>query len=303
MMLLNVVLPIFLLIGLGRALASSALLDKPGWSAIERLGLYVLFPALIVGVLASAKFSPVALVLIGILVAAQVLMALIAMAAHGWPGMAGPTIASTIQSNVRWNTFIGLSLAQALFGNDGLALMAVASAGMIPTANLISISAFEAYGGSNSSVRRTILSVIMNPFIIACVVGIALGLAGLKLPESVRGSLDILSRSAIAIGLLTAGAAIDFSSLKSGGGRLLFWSLVRLLGLPLLVLGLTYAVGLSGLARNIAIVAAITPTAVNGVMLARQMKGDAEFSANLTAVQTLLSLVTIPLLLWLLGAV
>lgn len=298
MVLLNAILPIFLLIALGRALASTKLLDKAGWSAVERLGLYVLFPALIVTVLSSVQFSFAALSLIGVLVAAQVLMALIALGAYLWPGMERPGIASTIQSNVRWNTIIALPLAEALLGSEGLALMAVASAGMIPTANLISISAFEAYGARNVSMRRKMLSVLANPFIFSCLVGVALGLGGINLTVSLGSSLDMLSRSAIAIGLLSAGAAIDFPAIRSGRARLIFWSLVRLVLMPLLVVALAYAVGLSGLSRNVAIIAAATPTAINGVLLARQLNGDAVFAANLIALQTLLSLVTIPVLLW-----
>jgi predicted permease len=301
--LLNAILPIFLLIGLGRALASTRLLNRDGWTAVERLGLYVLFPALIVTVLSSAQFSPAALALIGVLVAAQLLMALIALGAHLWPGMDRPGIASTIQSNVRWNTIIALPLAEALLGSEGLALMAVASAGMIPTANLISISAFEAYGARNVSMRRKVLSVLANPFMIACLVGVALGLGGINLMVSLGSSLDMLSRSAIAIGLLSAGAAIDFSAIRSVRTRLIFWSLVRLILMPLLVVALAYTFGLSGLARNIAIIAAATPTAINGVLLARQLNGDPVFAANLIALQTLLSLVTIPVLLWLFATI
>jgi malonate transporter len=301
--LLNAILPIFLLIGLGRALASTKLLDKAGWSAVERLGLYVLFPALIVSVLSKAEFSWTALSLIGVLVAAQALMALIALGAHLWPGMERPAIASTIQSNVRWNALIALPLAEALLGSEGLALMAVASAGMIPTANLISITAFEAYGARNVSLRRKMLSVIANPFMVACLVGVALGLSGVNLMASLGNSLDMLSRGAIAIGLLSAGAAIDFPAMKSGRFRLIFWSLVRLVILPLLVVTLTFAFGLSGIPRNVAIIAAVSPTAINGVLLARQLNGDAVFAANLIALQTLLSLVTIPVLLWLFATI
>lgn len=302
MTLVNAILPIFLLIGLGRALASTRLLDENGWSAVERLGLYVLFPALIVMVLSSAQFDSVALSLIGVLVAAQLLMGFIALGTHLWPGMERPGIASTIQSNVRWNTIIALPLAEALLGREGLALMAVASAGMIPTANLISISAFEAYGARNVSIRRKMLSVLANPFMLACIIGVALGLGGINLVGSVGGSLDMLSRSAMAIGLLCAGAAIDFSAVRSGAGRLIFWSLVRLVLMPLIVIALCYAIGLSGLSRDVAIIAAATPTAINGVLLARQLNGDHVFAANLIALQTLLSLVTIPMLLWLFTA-
>ena len=275
MVFLNAVLPIFLVLVVGKLVALSPLIDRAGWNAVERLGLYVLFPALIVSVLASASFSWGALTLIGVLIAAQVLLGAIGLAAKFAFSIPGPAAASIIQSNVRWNTFIGLSIAQALYGAEGLALMAVASAGMIPTANLLSISAFEGLSDSQSSLRQRAVSVLINPLIIACVIGGALGLSDVQLPSFAAESLDLVAQAAIAIGLLCAGAALDFSSLNAARLRIAIWATVRLLGLPLFVVAIGSVVGLSGLPLFVAIIAAATPTATNGVVLARQMRGDA----------------------------
>ena len=299
MIFLNAVLPIFLVLVVGKALAVSPLLDRSGWNAIERLGLYVLFPALIVNVLASAVFDWAALTLIGVLVAAQVLLGAVGLTAKYAFSIPGPTAASIIQSNVRWNTFIGLSIAQSLYGAEGLALMAVASAGMIPTANLLSISAFEGFSESQSTLRQKVLSVVINPLIIACVIGAAIGFANIPLPQFLGDALDLVARAAIAIGLLCAGAALDFSSLREARLRLAVWSTVRLFGLPVLVVVLAWWLQLTGLPLYIALIAAATPTATNSVVLARQMGGDAVLAANLVAVQSLLSVITIPLILFL----
>ena len=299
MIFLNAVLPIFLVLVVGKALAMSPLLDRSGWNAIERLGLYVLFPALIVNVLASAVFDWAALTLIGVLVAAQVLLGAVGLTAKYAFSIPGPTAASIIQSNVRWNTFIGLSIAQSLYGAEGLALMAVASAGMIPTANLLSISAFEGFSESQSTLRQKVLSVVINPLIIACVIGAAIGFANIPLPQFLGDALDLVARAAIAIGLLCAGAALDFSSLREARLRLAVWSTVRLFGLPVLVVVLAWWLQLTGLPLYIALIAAATPTATNSVVLARQMGGDAVLAANLVAVQSLLSVITIPLILFL----
>ena len=298
MVFLNAVLPIFLVLVVGKLVALSPLIDRAGWNAVERLGLYVLFPALIVSVLASASFSWGALTLIGVLIAAQVLLGAIGLAAKFAFSIPGPAAASIIQSNVRWNTFIGLSIAQALYGAEGLALKAVASAAMIPTANLLSISAFEGLSDSQSSLRQRAVSVLINPLIIACVIGGALGLSDVQLPSFAAESLDLVAQAAIAIGLLCAGAALDFSSLNAARLRIAIWATVRLLGLPLFVVAIGSVVGLSGLPLFVAIIAAATPTATNGVVLARQMRGDAVLAANLVAIQSLLSVATIPLLLW-----
>ncbi|MEL6828703.1 MAG: AEC family transporter [Pseudomonadota bacterium] len=298
MVFLSAVLPIFFVLVLGKALAMSPLLDRAGWNAIERLGLYVLFPALIVNVLATASFDWAALKLIGVLIGAQMVLGAVGVGAKFVFSIPGPTAASIIQSNVRWNTFIGLSIAQSLYGSEGLALMAVAAAGMIPTANLLSISAFEGFSETSSTLRERTVSVLINPLILACLIGGGLGLTSLSMPGVLSDALDLVARAAIAIGLLCAGAALDFSSLKAARLRLAVWSIVRLFGLPAVVAAIAWSVQLTGLPLYVALIAAATPTATNGVVLARQMQGDAVLAANLVAIQSMLSVATIPFLLW-----
>ena len=86
------------------------------------------------------------------------------------------------------------------------------------------------------------------------------------------------------------------TALKRAGPRTLTWSLVRLLGLPALAIGFGLAFGLSGMALTIAVICAATPTATSSYILARELGGDAPLAANLIAVQTVLAMLTLPLL-------
>lgn len=297
MLVISAIVPIFLILSLGKALTYAPLIDRQAWNAVERLVLYVLFPALIIKVLASAAFEASMLGLISVLIIAQILMGLMGVSTWRLKNVAGPSTASIVQSNVRFNTFVGLSIASAFFGDAGLALFAVAAAGMIPVANLISISAFEAFADQTATKHQRLISIIRNPLIIACLIGGGLSVSGTALPRVATQSLDLLSQAAIALGLLCAGAAIDFSSLQIGKTRLVFWSLCRLIGFPLIVAGLAGLFGLSGIERAVAIIAAATPTSTSGAILASQLKGDTALATNLIAAQTILCSVTIPALL------
>jgi len=126
------------------------------------------------------------------------------------------------------------------------------------------------------------------------VIGIALNLASLTPTGIADKSLGLMGQSVIALGLLTAGAGVDLSALKRAGGRTLLWSLVRLIGLPLAALGFGFILGLPPLHILIAVICTATPTATNCYILAKQLGGDAPLSANLMAVQTVLSAFTMP---------
>ncbi|MEQ8515175.1 MAG: hypothetical protein RIC38_06180, partial [Chromatocurvus sp.] len=136
-------LPVIAIVSIGHFLAYRNSLPPEGWRAIGHLCYVLLFPCLIIRALATAPFddSPWRIVLA--LIAAQLAMAGIGHAARFFPGLARPAIGCIIQSNVRWNTFVALSLAGTLFGDEGLALTAIAAAAMIPTANAISVLGFS----------------------------------------------------------------------------------------------------------------------------------------------------------------
>ncbi len=289
--------PVIFVVALGRFLAVRNVIAPEGWRGIERLVYFVLFPVLIVSVLAKAPFETIPWGMVAALMASQVALgALGLLAAKGGLRAPCPAAGSIIQSNVRWNTFIALSLAGALFGEAGLALVAVAAAAMIPVANILSVTALTQYSErENGQKKNVFLDLAKNPLIIACLIGLSLNASGLAPTGVVDITLDILGRATIALGLLAAGAGVNFAALKSAKIRTFFWSLVRLLGLPLLVLGFGIAMDVPEMHLAVAVICAATPTATNGYILAQQLGGDAPLSANLIAAQTALAAITMPL--------
>jgi predicted permease len=74
---------------------------------------------------------------------------------------------------------------------------------------------------------------------------------------------------------------------------------LRLIGMPLLVFGLCRLADLSGLPRMVAVIAAATPTAPTAYTMARKMGGDAELMAQIITFQSIASMATLPLFIWL----
>ena len=72
-------------------------------------------------------------------------------------------------------------------------------------------------------------------------------------------------------------------------------ALLRLVVMPAVTAGLCYAIGLSNMAFQIAMLCVAAPVATSAYILARQLGGDAQLMANIITLTTLLSLVTIPL--------
>ena len=292
---LQALLPVVIIVAIGRILAWRQVISLEGWRGIERVSYYLLFPALIIREIARAPLETAPWGLALALIGAQLVLGAVGLLANVSRGT--PAKGSIIQSNVRWTAFVALSLAGALFGGEGLALVAVSAAAMIPIANILSVGALtkfaDAAPGRTPNVMRDLAT---NPLIIACIIGIALNLMKIAPTGVVDTTFGLLGQSVIALGLLTAGAGVDFQALKRAGSRTLVWSLIRLIGLPLAALGFGFLLNLPPLHILIAVICTATPTATNCYILAKQLGGDAPLSANLIAVQTVLSILTMPVI-------
>ena len=298
---LAALLPIAAILALGKITASLNLLTREGWIGLERITYFVLFPALIVSKLAVADFSGIDWRMPTALIGAQLLLSLVTIIVASVLRTPRDRIGVYVQSAARWNTFIALALAQDLFGAQGLALVAVSAAVMIPTANILSVSALMHF--SNEAVKpfQMLKKLAVNPLVLACVIGIGLNVSRLPVPGQAFEILDLLAQATIALGLLTTGAAIDLKGRGSSMTAATVWSAVRLAGLPLIAGTIAVSLGLSGEILYVILIATAVPTAVNGTILARQLGADATLAANLIAFQTIGSILSISVVLWIAG--
>ncbi|MCA8903090.1 MAG: AEC family transporter [Hyphomonas sp.] len=293
-------LPVIAVTTLGHVLSIRRWIPPESWRAIERLSFLILLPALVVRTLANAPFETAPWKLASALILAQFAMAGLGWLARYIPGMQRPAIGSIIQSNVRWNTMIALSIGGLLFGEEGLALVAIAAAVMIPTANILSVYALIAHAETHTDKQpKPLLALVQNPIVIACAIGLALAAGRIELPDLLDDSLKILGDAAVALGLLSAGAGVDLSALRRAGPRTFTWATIRLIGLPVFAIAFCLALGVTGIPLLIAVICASTPTATSSYILAKELGGDAPFAANLLAVETVLAMALMPLLYFL----
>lgn len=298
---LAALLPIAAILALGKFSASVNLLSRDGWIGLERITYFILFPALIVSKLAVADFTGIDWRLPTALIGAQLLLSLATIIAAALLRTSRDRIGVYVQSAARWNTFIALALAQDLFGAQGLALVAVSAAVMIPTANILSVSALMHFSSETVKPVQMLKQLAVNPLVLACVIGIGLNVTRLPVPGQAFEILDLLAQATIALGLLTTGAAIDLSGRGRSMASVTLWSMVRLVGLPLIAGLIAVSLGLSGQILYVILIATAVPTAVNGTILARQLGADATLAANLIAFQTIGSIVSISVVLWIAG--
>lgn len=292
-------LPIFLLIFFGLYLRRSGLFSADFWATAEKLIYYVFFPCLLVATLAKAdlalgKVVPLILSIDG----AILTMVLLCFGLRAALAMPGPRFAAFVQAAVRYNTYLALALAFGLYGQEGLELAAVGVIAIVPLANLISVALLVRYGERPAGVEPSFFRTLArNPLIVACVIGFLLNVSGIGLPPVIGPMLEILGRAALALGLLSVGATLDFSTLRISGPQITLASGLKLLLLPSLTALGCWLLGVEGTAVAVAVLFNAQPTAISSYIMTRHLGGDHHFMATSITAQTAFSMVTIPLVL------
>jgi hypothetical protein len=287
--------PPALMIALGFGLRRARFLDEAFWPQAERLCYFVLLPSLFLHGLATAKLDGVPVLgLAATLIAATLVVAALVVAARPALPLDGPAFTSLFQGAIRFNNYVGVSLAVGLFGAQGVALAALCNAAIVPTVNVLCVLVFARFGAVRMSGRGVLRQLAVNPLIVSCVAGIALHAAGLPLPPGVEPTLRALGAASLPLGLLCVGAALDFSAARRWLLPVVASSLAKFALLPLVAALIARALGLRGDALTTALVFMSLPTASSAYILARQLGGDAPLMAGVTATQTLLGFVAMP---------
>ncbi|AQU84295.1 MULTISPECIES: AEC family transporter [unclassified Halomonas] len=295
--------PLFLLILLGVVIGYLRWPSTTFWPHMERLIYFVLFPAMLVGTLATADVSQVPVGRLAlVLLVAMGLFGLLLWYFRAWLRLSPAAFTSVFQGAVRFNTYVGVAGAAALHGSAGATTAAVAVALMVPVVNVMCVASFVAAGTlGSSSLGKSALALAKNPLILGCLVGIGLNLSGVGLPGWSQDTVELLGRAALPLGLVAVGVALRPAALLRFDRGVVATNAIKLLFMPMLVLLLAWLLGLDSVSRDVALLFAALPTATSAYILARQLGGDAELMAAIITGQTLMAMVTLPFWLKLVG--
>lgn len=272
-----------------------------GWSSLERLTYFVLFPPLMFMSIVNGSFASDEALWLGLAMAGTVVtMAALMLLARPVLAKDGPQFSSVFQAGIRWNGYVALGVAAGLYGEAGVGIAAIGFAVLVPVNNVMSVLVLSRYASEKpASFLRVIRSLLTNPLILSTLLAIILVSLGVRVSKPVGDTLTLLGDATVSLGLICVGAALDFSSMRSAKWPLAAGVLLRLVVMPGVAAGLSYTIGLSHMAFQIGMVCVTAPVATSAYILARQLGGDAKLMANIITLTTLLSLATIPITLWL----
>ncbi|HSO10040.1 MAG TPA: AEC family transporter [Desulfoprunum sp.] len=294
---LIIVLPVFLVIGLGFGLKIARLVDGSFLHQLNRLVYFLALPALLFHEIARSDFSASfnGLLLVGML-AAVLLTSFLAYGFTVWRGYPPEVCGSFCQGTFRGNiAYIGLAIVFNAYGGEGLATAGILLGFLVPFYNFFGILALllpHRQQGQHFGPWFWIRQIGGNPLIISSFAGILWSFLDIPLPQVIERSLDIVSGMALPLALLAIGGSFSLQRLRGDISKSLIATAVKLIWLPLLTAGILLVLGIRGRDLAIGVIFAGTPTATVAYIMAQQMRGDAELSGSIIMLSTLLSLIT-----------
>jgi malate permease and related proteins len=293
----NVVLPVFIVAGLGYVIEKRLRLPI---APFNQLVLYVLMPALVFTSLLAIDFrteEPAKIALFTVLLA--VAMLAVAAAIARLASLDRVTSSALMLTAALPNLGnYGLSVVLLAYGQEGLAtgivLLAVQSLYGIP------LGIFLASSGS-ASWSRSLVEVFRQPMIYAVAAALLFNLARIPVPGFISSALALPSQAAIPLMLLVLCMHFAGTTGIEQRGLVSVAVVTRLVIGTLVGWGLVLALGIEGVARDVMIVGAAMPTAVFTILTATQYNARPRFVGNVVVVSTLVSIVTVTVVLALLS--
>lgn len=193
---------------------------------------------------------------------------------------------------------LGVAFVENICGDIGMTPLMIVAA--VPFFNILSviILVFNSNGSNTKDygkIKNACINIAKNPIIIGILLGLAVSLLGLKLPEIPERTLGYISRTATPIALLAVGAGFDTGKAIARLKPALGAAFIKLIGIPMLFLPIAYKLGFLGSEMVAILIMLASPTTVSCYIMAKNMDNDDILTSNVIVLTTMLSSITLTL--------
>lgn len=291
----NQILIMFLMIAVGYCMAKAGMMTERGTKEMSVVLMKVVVPMIIISSF-QREFETGLFVkwLIMFLVSAltyvvQIILVSIVYRDKEADGYAESKLGVVLPNN----GFLAFPLMQALVGDIGIFLGAT---------NVIILTILQwTYGVKlfRPNEKISIKKIILNPGMIAVILGLMLFISPIKLPSPVFKAVDTIGSMNTPLAMIVLGGLMAQSDLKNEIKKLCYYKLsfLKLVAIPVIMVPVLMVLPLASDIRLIAFICCVTPTATSVSMMSQIYDGDYKFATLTVVITTLISAITMPMIL------
>ena len=190
-------------------------------------------------------------------------------------------------------SFMGYPIAKAFMGDEGLIYATMFSLPLYVMVQSWGVALINSEGE-----RKFKATYILNAPLIAAVIGFVLFLTGLRFPTAIDGTIDMLGSMTTPLAMVVVGLSLSAEPLKNAFTSIRFYvlAILRLVVLPLIVFYALVALNINIDICRISAIITMMPVAANIIVTSATYGKDTTDPARAVLLTTVLSVITIPLM-------
>lgn len=187
--------------------------------------------------------------------------------------------------------FLALPLAKSVIGNEGIFYCSV----YVAVFNMVAFT-LGIYEISGHEAKIDLKKLVLNPGSISVLIGLPLYFLQLDIPYFISYPMELVGNCNSPLAMIVFGTFLANSSFKNMFVKkeIYFVSFLRLVLIPLCMLGIFYVCGVRGSLLVAMIISASAPTATNTAMYAAKYENDTALGSEIAAQSSVLSIITMP---------
>jgi hypothetical protein len=298
MIILNTILPLFVLLLLGCVLRLTQITTEPFLKTADKLVYYIFFPAMLFWKIGNSSgstgFSP-GLCLAGILAVVLVFgLSLVFIHKSQMPGFQAGSFS---QACYRFNTYIGMAIVMNALGEEGVRHFGILVGFVIPLINVLAVSVLIWHSDQNLNMKEKIVffarALISNPLILGCVAGILVSKSGFVFPRAINNTFGLMTSVTLPLALISIGGTLSFKGLACHARASLVAASFKLLVLPVVGFILLKIFYVTGIPFKTGMIFFCLPTSTAIYVLSAQLNSDTELASSAIMLSTLFSFVSL----------
>ena len=296
----NTIIAIVLMIGLGYVLKRIDFLSEKDIDPFNKIVMYILMPCMIFHAIYMADLNSISnmgilpLIILGSSLATGAVSFIILKQFK----LDDKTLWSVLVTVMIANTaFMGYPVNLGIYGQDGFLRAIFCDIATLSTFLLLSFVLILKFGGT---VKTAVKKIAFFPPLWAVILGLILNFINVPIGPVLDNTVNYLGQGAIPLIMVTLGLSIDFSALKRSRAMIAFTSIMKLAFFPFIAFLLATYLGLVNLEHTVSVIEAAMPSGMMSLLLAITYKLDYEMTSDCILINTVISLITLPIIIMIL---
>ena len=293
------IISIIIMIGLGYFLKRIDFLSEKDIDPFNKIVMYILMPCMIFHAIYNADLS---------LIPKLGILPFIILASSFATGIASYFILKQFKlDDIKlWSVLVTVMIANTAFMGYPVTLGIYGQAGFLraifcdmATLCIFLILSFVLILKFGGTVKTAVKKIAFFPPLWAVVLGLCFNWLNIPIGSVLDYTVNYLGQGAIPLIMVTLGLSIDFSALSRSKSMIVFTSIMKLAFFPIVAFLIVNYLGLVDLEYHVAIVEAAMPSGMMSLLLAITYNLDYELTSDCILINTVISLITLPVIIML----